>query len=79
MTSQQISELVKNVNVINKTINSLDDIGYRDFLHTIGTDYDRLKFTNSILSDAGFYRTAVTTAMVMKKINPQQVSDEYLD
>lgn len=79
MTENQISTLVKNVNTINSVLNGLDHIGYRDFLHGIYTDYDKLKFIHGILGDAGYYKKQVTKEMVMVKITPQKQEDEFVD
>lgn len=78
MTPKQTATLVQNIKTINKVINGLDAIGYRDFLHTISGDYDRLKFTYSILSDNGFYKKVIKPEDIMSKINPQSANDYEL-
>lgn len=74
------SLLIENISIIQSVINQLDDIGYKDFLYTIKSDYNRLKFVYDILLKHGLYKQRVTADFVLAELAPQKkFEQEELD
>jgi hypothetical protein len=68
--------LIKNIVTINSVINQLDDISYKDFLHGIKSEYNRLRVVYDILLKNGLYKKQITEESVLKSLAPNKPAAE---